>query len=92
MNRKCYAQLDSLFRSNIRPNFRPTNSQETQNDSDKLKRDQLSNGIVSLKERERDLLDFIKQNEATDPEKAVKLRSEVNVGYDLRRAGRSIET
>lgn len=70
------------------PNLRPTTSQETQNDSDKLKRDQLSNGIVSLKERERDLLDFIKQNEAMDPEKAVKLRSDANVGC----AGLPIET
>lgn len=56
-------------------------SQETQNDSDKLKRDQLSNGIVSLKKQEKDLSEFIKQNEAMDPEKAVKLRNEANVGF-----------
>lgn len=57
-------------------------SQETQNDSDKLKRDQLSNGIVSSKEREKDLLEFIKQNEAMDPEKAeIKLKSEAKVGF-----------
>ena len=55
-------------------------SQETQNDSDKLKRDQLSNEIVSLKEQEKDLLEFIKQNEAIDPEKAVKLRRDSKVG------------
>lgn len=51
-------------------------SQETQNDSEKLKRDSLANGIVSLEAKQRDLSDFVKRNEAMDPEKAVKLRSD----------------
>lgn len=54
-------------------------SQETQNDFDKLKRDQLSKEIVSLEEQERDLLEFIKQNEEMDPEKAVKFKAEAKV-------------
>lgn len=60
---------------------RTHNSQETQNESDKLKRDQLSNGVVSLKAKEKDLLDFIKRNEAMDPEKTVKLKSDAKASF-----------
>jgi hypothetical protein len=65
----------------LKLNFIHIYSQETQNDDfDKLKRDRLINETAILKAKEKDLLDFIKRNEAVDPEKAVKLKSESKVG------------
>lgn len=65
----------------VSPSLPNSTSQETQNDSDKLKRDRLLNEIRSFRVREKDLLDFVKQNEAMDPEKAVKLKSDIKAGF-----------
>lgn len=53
--------------------------QETQTDSDKLKRDSLVNAIAIAKAQEKDLLDYVQKNEALDPKKAVKLKDDAKV-------------
>lgn len=58
---------------------RNSTHKEKQNDSDKLKRDQLLNEIETMRAKEKDLLEFVKQNEALDPDKAVKLKRDAKV-------------
>lgn len=50
-------------------------TQEAQNDSDKLKRDQLTNEVAELEMREKDLSAFIKQNGESDRAKADLLKT-----------------
>lgn len=85
-NVKCSAQLALPFSSSFSIFTSPSvdsTRKETQNDSEKLQRDQLSKGIGNLKSREKDLLEFVKRNEALDPEKAEKLKTDAKVRWAM---------
>lgn len=46
-----------------------------------MERDQLFNSIAALKAQEKDLLDFVKRNEAMDNERAEKIKNEAKVSW-----------